>query len=252
MKRLFQKSKYFIAGGVVLYCAFATTIHYLNSNLTSKLQLKAWGHRTNTLEKLHESEPLFRGIELDVVYDQQQGLFDIHHPPASASGLSLLKYLQSRDSKNKGLWLDFKNLSEKNAPEAVSRLKHLCDSANLKKERFIIESPSPQHLQLFSKNGFKTSYYLPNTFCKEEAPSSIDSIKKLSRQCPTNFISIDLCNYAIANKHFEKEQKLLWTLPYHETFSLNPIQVYKKTKRYYYKKLILNDPFVEVILFYTD
>jgi heptose-I-phosphate ethanolaminephosphotransferase len=125
---------------------------------------KVWAHRVNSIKKLEESGATFSGVELDLVFVEEDGasFFDVNHPPADSIGLSLDDYLASRrEPGSLRYWLDVKNLSDANEEGALARLRWLVDHHGLSHDRLIVESPTFSSLGRFSGDGFRTSYYLP-------------------------------------------------------------------------------------------
>ena len=59
------------------------------------------------------------------------------------------------------IWLDFKNLSDKNAKQALQELIKICKQTRFKHGDIIVESGDYKALSAFKKAGFYTSYYVP-------------------------------------------------------------------------------------------
>ena len=59
-------------------------------------------------------------------------------------------------------WLDFKNLTVENAPKVVQLLDSIALKHNGIKSRIIIESNIPKALDILSKQGYYTSYWVPH------------------------------------------------------------------------------------------
>src|SRR5690606_30605130 len=107
-----------------------------------------------SLEKLAYAQKKYTGLELDVVFDTVTNTFDVTHPPTPSIGLSLEEWMQALDAE-KGVWIDFKNLTAANQSAALERLLKIVTQNNLKKEQFIVESQHPQYLQDFTTAGFQ-------------------------------------------------------------------------------------------------
>ena len=56
---------------------------------------KVLAHRVNSLEKLEASLKHFKGVELDLVYDNETNTFDVNHPPAKSINLTFETYLSA-------------------------------------------------------------------------------------------------------------------------------------------------------------
>lgn len=206
-------------------------------------QNKIMAHRVNSLEKLKYTEKVYGGVELDLVYDETNKVFDINHPPAPSIGLNLETYLSYLSNKDIKLWLDFKNLSVDNADESARLLNHLINKSKLKKENVLVESSEIEFLYLFKEKGFETSFYLPYFLYKQEGlilTKTIDSLKQLKEKYVSDGISADVNNYEILNTYFKNDRKFLWDL--HSPYSRNQIQHYFDFRKY------ISDPTVEIIL----
>lgn len=89
---------------------------------------KLWLHRVNSPEKQVEFAQKYRfGIEMDLIFHEKEGQFENSHDPESLSAHPLEKQIVTyRDlGIERGLWLDFKNLSSANAVAALSELERL-------------------------------------------------------------------------------------------------------------------------------
>lgn len=121
---------------------------------------KIWLHRCNSIEKLHEKSTRYPNVEVDVVF-RSDYTFDVTHDVDTSFHLSIdpyLDYLQKNDGK---IWLDIKNLIPANKEIMLSVLDSLLHRYGIDKNRVIIESPSWQSLDVFTRKGYYTSYYVP-------------------------------------------------------------------------------------------
>lgn len=175
---------------------------------------KIWVHRVNSIKRLKEIQDKFKGMELDVVFNKSKNYFDVVHPPAKSIGLSLETFFKEVNSiQNHYFWLDFKNLSDKNRKESLSKLNKLVEKFKIK-NNIIVESVNPISLNDFSSDGFITSYYLPNLYNKAEAGliRSLDLISNNIEQSYVTAISQDIKSYGALNKFFPNSNKLLWDM----------------------------------------
>jgi len=202
---------------------------------------KIWVHRVNSIERMKEIQDKFKGMEIDVVFNNNKNYFDITHPPAKSIGLSLETFFKEVNNiQNHYFWLDFKNLSDENRKESFSKLNKLAARFNIKKN-IIVESVNPIFLNDFSNNGFITSYYLPDLYNKPEAGlmRSLDLISNNIEQSQVTAISQDIKSYGILNKSFSNSNKLIWDL------SLN----WKaKRDRHRVFQMLENDESIKVLL----
>ena len=177
---------------------------------------KVWAHRANSIEKYIEASSKFKGVELDVIFDDELNYFDVNHKPAISIHLSLLNYLMAEeiDSSFK-FWIDFKNLTEQNQKQSFFRLDSIVQLMGLERNHFIIESKKPEYLSIFKEKGYKTSYYLPpglHSLDSDSLNSVVEIIRKNIEWETTSYISADCKNYRILKRHFPEHKKLLWML----------------------------------------
>lgn len=121
---------------------------------------KLWLHRCNTIEKLQEKHADYPHIEIDLVFREESGLFDVTHDEDKSYQLSLDAYFAYLQQENGKMWLDIKNLTETNAPQMLAAMNRLMQTYAIGHERLILESPSWQALGLFKQQGFYTSNYV--------------------------------------------------------------------------------------------
>jgi sulfatase-like protein len=124
-------------------------------------------HRGNSLFKYLEGKATYGCVELDVVLDTSargDGPAFVYHPPVVNPGLPLYELLAHAGVPPLGLWLDTKNVAERNAPPFLTRLSTLVPS-NLR-GRVLVESSNDALARspitrAFGDSGFVLSYYLP-------------------------------------------------------------------------------------------
>ena len=133
--------------------------------LTSNDKAKLWLHRVDSPEKLKELGDKYDGVEFDIVYHEDLDDFENSHDRSSSIEFSLDNQLRTlvtlKNGMNKKIWFDFKNLSTKNKEFAKKRLIYLLKKYNIPIENCWVESRDYESLDIFKKNGFKTSYYFP-------------------------------------------------------------------------------------------
>ena len=135
-------------------------VHGVPSRRDAGFPVKVWLHRVNSVERAVRMAKQFRGMEIDVMYDSAANSFDVGHPPAPSIGLSLDRLLGAvPDVAGHYFWIDFRNLTNTNAPAACTRLVAIARKHNLI-SHMIVESVHPTALGCFTDNGFRTSYYL--------------------------------------------------------------------------------------------
>lgn len=119
-------------------------------------------HRVNSKDRLRELKySNIKNIEIDIFINHKNELI-VGPDELNSSGLNLREYF---DFINKEIpdfsfiWLDLKDLNPQNSKFIYDELKFLDDKYKIK-GRVLIESRYPSALQLFSKNGWRTGYYL--------------------------------------------------------------------------------------------
>lgn len=143
---------------------------------------KIWLHRTDNYKKVTELGNGYSGIEFDCVYHDEIDDFENSHDysPVVEYYLndSLNAFVQLKDWQNKKMCIDFKNLTEENKIAAQRKLSELFAKYGLKKENCYVESSNWGALDVFKKNGWKTSYYFPYYEFSNLSKTQIDDIKK--------------------------------------------------------------------------
>ncbi len=189
----------------------------------SDFRNKVWAHGCNSVGKLEEVVEIFKGAEVDLVYDGQATDFDVTHPPTSSIGLMLSDYLaQVNISEDFYFWFDMKNINPDNCASASQDLLTICDVQNLRVENCIVESPHVEILSAFSDKGFLTSFYLPSHFIRQLEQKNYQGLSKQELEDLNNLrqrfmenltwsISIDARHLEFVSLHFpEAERYLSW------------------------------------------
>ncbi|WP_336129198.1 hypothetical protein [Mesoflavibacter sp. CH_XMU1422-2] len=176
---------------------------------------KIYAHRVNSKEKLEASLLYFKGIELDLVYDSKKDILDVNHPPTKSMQLNFNDYLSSLKGEKPRLWLDIKNLNIDNALLILNKLQVILNKLDYNYSNVLVESTRPESLSIFSKAGFKTSYYLPPNIylkSKKEKDSIIQLILgKLNRDNNLG-ISTNYKDYNLLKDNFPITTKYIWAL----------------------------------------
>lgn len=204
---------------------------------------KVWAHRVNDLKKLKSSEDNFKGIELDIVYQEEGNWLDVYHPPAPSKGLSFANYVKHIKNNKVGVWLDLKNLTKENHTAIIALIDSAIVSAELDKSKIIIESSHPDCLDIFREKGYRISYYLPAKMylkTEKEVLNNINDIKKNIENNSHLELSAYFEDYPIVAKYFPLRKKNFWVL--HSSYSPKILIDYKKIRR------MLKDSTVETVL----
>lgn len=190
---------------------------------------KIWPHRVNSITKLEETASLFRGFEIDVVWED--GKLDINHPPEKSIYLYLdefVKHIPSQDDY--GLWLDYKNLEKKWANESAIYVDSILVQENIDRNRVYVESYEAQYLSPFTKKGFKASYYLPSNLNLIKEGKDLEKIlNEIDSKLNGNsqlFISAPFSDYQFIKTHYPERKKIIWHLGgFHGP--INKIRIYR-------------------------
>jgi hypothetical protein len=145
-------------------------------------------HRGNSLFKFLEGKAAYDCVEMDVVLDSSargDGPAFVYHPPVVNPGLPLYELLANAGVPHHGLWLDVKNLAERNARPFIARLSALVPAD--RRGAVVIETTndalahSPVEHAL-ADSGFVTSYYLPTELgCTCSRSLGGDCAREISR-----------------------------------------------------------------------
>jgi len=175
---------------------------------------KIWAHRVNSTEKLESALKYFKGVELDLVYDNQKDILDVTHPPVPSINLNLEQYLSFINSEEKPyLWLDIKNLNDDTKDQILQKLTVLFSEKEYPLEKVLVETRYPEALSIFSAAGFKTSYYLPHSLTEktsEKRNIELQKIAKILEKQPNLAISSTYTDYDMMLESFPTTDKYFW------------------------------------------
>jgi len=208
------KTNHIIVLGISSLLTVLLFAFFSNTTLRLLKKDKIWAHKINTINQLIGIEQSFKGIELDIVFDQNINNFDIHHPPEQKSGILLTSYFKTlKDKNNHQFWLDFKNPSINIERQSAETLDSILRLFHINKENIIVESGDAHFLKSFRKKAFKTSYYLPTDLYQLDNQNLLNQIHIIRKNISTEnntYISTDFKDYQIIKKHFPASKKLLW------------------------------------------
>lgn len=142
-------------------------IYWQNINskylIETKQNSRIYPHRVNSIGKLNEIWNIgFRAFEVDVRFgDNNTTTFQVGHNDG-VMGVSLEAFLSNVDyTQIQQIWLDFKNLNKNNYEKALVRLDELNKKFNLKNKMIVESSTEDEFFNLFQKQRWHISYYLP-------------------------------------------------------------------------------------------
>lgn len=141
---------------------------------------KFWLHRVNSPGKQLELADKYRGIEFDIIFYEAEQAFENSHDKKDLEKYNLEKQLAlyRQLGQERGIWLDFKNLTQENKREARLVLSGLLAKYGVKKELVWVESGNYAALAEFKRHGFRTSYYFPYYKLDKMAAQEIEAVKK--------------------------------------------------------------------------
>ena len=176
---------------------------------------KKWIKAVDTISIIEKIPANAAGIEIDVYFDTAKNQLQVYHDSTRYAELTLETLLKIYKSRNltASIWLDFKNLSEKNELQSLVYITNLRQQYQLN-NKLIIESSLPKCLQSFCNNGFFTSYYTP-FFNPYQIPETaligyIDTISSNLKRYPTSALSGYYFQYPFLKKYFPDFPILTW------------------------------------------
>lgn len=184
---------------------------------------KEWVKGIDTKELMNKVNSKNSGFELDVYFDLQKKIFDVHHDADKSIGLNLEEQLliYKQRGLQAGIWLDLKNLEDSNCLSAVNALSALRTKYDLK-NKLLVESNRANLLATFSDSGFFTSYYTPvfNPYKLSDAEVKhwVDSISSVIDQSKVNALSGYYFQYPFLHHYFPNYPILIWAA--NDRFSL--------------------------------
>lgn len=183
---------------------------------------KLWLHRCNSIEKMQEFEEDFPNIEVDIVY-RGNGVFDITHDADTTFGLKLDSYFSKIGDTDDKMWLDIKNVNEKNVEEMEESLDSIRDVYDVEMDQLIIEGGDYNALETFTDEGYYTSYYVPFDkpwkLSENEKDSCIDKLQDIADSKKTCALSFPGWWYIPIKRNLHRDIDLLtWK---HRTTELN-------------------------------
>ena len=214
------------------------TTHKNKRNITIP-KGKVWLHMTNSRKQLLKNFNDYDGFEMDINFSDSGNYFNVDRYNTYGNE-SLDKMLKDIDGlETKYLWLDFKNLTEKNKSVTLNILNKIVEENNLKKDKIIVESKDAMSLSLFSKAGYYTSLDLDLFRCDDinNLPDLINKdIKKVERSF-VDFVSSDSMHFDIVKYCFPNMPHLFWVAGDEKTKKQIDNHIFKNDKNVY---VILN------------
>ncbi|WP_418626739.1 hypothetical protein [Anaerosinus sp.] len=157
----------------------------------------------------------YKGIELDIIFFDNENKFDINHDSKGYVENSLENYLSYVAEKPLKIWLDFKNLNKENAAQSLEVLSTYLMKYNIDKSNVIIESENYKALGIYKEKGFYTSYYVPylnlNELTNEQLKNEQNKLRMIIDSGNVSAISFPAYLYEyIKSTHLNKIDLLTW------------------------------------------
>ena len=181
--------------------------------IKSGLEHKLLPHRVNTIGKLHNiSYDQLNAFEVDVIYrnDNSNPFFEVGHDEGAMSGISLDSFLTSSDHKYKKIWLDVKNVRDKDIEGMIQRLENLNQSFDFKNQLIIETSNRSDAPKKFAESGYHLSYYLPTrkvlsvlNESEEVKVETAQALVRIAKSQNASAVSFDLKLYSFVKSHIE-------------------------------------------------
>lgn len=190
-------------------------VHSVTRRRSPAFPVKVWVHRVDSIERAVRMAKKYAGMEIDVVYDSSANYFDVGHPPTPSAGISLDRLLAAvPDITKHYFWIDFKNLSDRNAQAAGVLLLSIARKYGIV-SNMIVESTDPGALSSFTRSGFYTSYYLfptseLDTMSREQLTSYYQEVKTNLASSDVNAVSLTYRHLPFAAKYFPDADVLTW------------------------------------------
>lgn len=140
---------------------------------------KLWAHRVNSLEKRAEFKDAYPNFEVDITIreDSLNGdiVLDVTHDADKTFGLTFDEFIPGL-GKDEKVWMDVKNISFANNQKLLAKLDSFMSTFGLSKDQFIIETRDYKALELLTKNGYYTSYYVDFKDIDSEVVKHLDEV----------------------------------------------------------------------------
>lgn len=135
------------------------------------------------MEKLYQKHEAYPNVEVDIIFRGNR-IFDVTHDDNTSFNLNLDSYFAYMNDKEGRIWLDVKNLTSDNQASMLMALNRLTRHYQMEKDRLIIESPYPEFLVDFTREGYYTSYYVtyrePCSLDRKEMDDCIAELRRVA------------------------------------------------------------------------
>lgn len=206
---------------------------------------KLWKHGVYSKYDAQKLESIFEGLEVDVIYSPEQHNIYVGRVLADTSNrLFLDDWFAMLESPNKmHYWIDFKNLSEKNAQQALDVLNALDEKYKIKENAFV-ENKSVDALKIVKENGFHTLLWVENLnyWKTKQHKDSVYLVKLIRSQIEDlqpDAISCEYTLHQLLCDSFPEQNIHLWDTP--KKYTPENVEFTKKLCAHESVKVVLVD-----------
>ncbi|MBQ2076560.1 MAG: hypothetical protein II471_03510 [Bacteroidales bacterium] len=162
-----------------------------------------------------EKSKHFNGLEVDVYYSEYQNkIFVGHNIEDTANNLQLDKWFDAIDNPaKKYFWIDFKNLSSKNADKAADIICSIMESKGMKDNLFV-ESGDSKALKKIKKYGLRVILWTENLqWNNVDTATWITDTERIIEELAPDAISNEDAMGELLIDHFPEQNIHLWQTP---------------------------------------
>jgi hypothetical protein len=171
---------------------------------------KIWCHRVNTIEKVNRLDKLWKGLEMDIYYENDKLI--VKHDAEDTTTLTLQQLMESmEDSHSHYFWFDLKNIGSENYVALSTALISVVKSySNI--DNCIFESWMPDYMSVFVEEDCHTSFFINfyGLVTDEEYLERVESITQYVTLNKISAISTGIYEYDLMKKYFPDYNKLTW------------------------------------------
>lgn len=162
--------------------------------LSENLDGRMVPHEINTIDKLNKiTQQGIKSYEIDVHFNTKDNAsyFEVGHDDEDLNGATFESYLkQTKSLKIKKIWLDVKNVSDKNIDRILKHLNKLDSQYQIKNIIIFETSTKSENLKKISDAGFQTSLYITNSPIDKMLEENDEKLMKKEAKNIANQISI--------------------------------------------------------------
>jgi hypothetical protein len=201
----------------LLFIFFSSTLYVFFYQLSFDISVdstfyssdnKLWAHRVLNPSDAKNLSKEFNGVEIDVFFNSKLNCFEVKHH-GEFSDLTLSEYYSQTKKTNLKYWIDFKNLSNKNANKSIELLNSIFIDENSKND-MIVESKNIIQLSKFKNHGFFISYWV-ESFHFIKSFYSVFEVKKNIEIFSPDVISMPYNSIDFYRKKFPNYPIHCWT-----------------------------------------